>query len=452
MRPQNIVEKNAQVLIPMDHNALFKIPVAIGGATVNGVAGIDCAVCHKSPGSAWSDGLFHQRIGAAVPADCTTCHYPLMADKAKADRSSGTNYLMSHGSTQLKFQTCQTCHATALDNATQTPVETLWKPGAFHGSLSAQPSTCIDCHAISKPPANASTQSSWTYIFSSGGSSSNAAQWMNHGSAQLGGRDCVSCHASDAKTSGSAWSEATLFHAVVPKPGTCQECHGLSNGGGAVAGTNNNLPQGLTNSSTLTTASADPTTGVPAGTFDQISHSDVNVMGRDCNYCHSQAGISSAAGVAGDEWAQAKFHTSFVSGAALVMNGSTGRCSNCHLNSKPGANFTAMNHSTFTNTSGSADCSSCHGWPGTGTSTSPNWLGAVGRQPNFISVGGFAISQPPATTATTQGGISNLPHPTVASGTACTTCHSSAAGGKGALGYGLRSRLSTDQHQLQVLP
>ncbi len=105
------------------------------------------------------------------------------------------------------------------------------------------------------------------------------------------------------------------------------------------------------------------------------------------------------------------------------------------MNVKPGPGFAAQDHSAFTNTSGSEDCSSCHSWPGTGTAAAPNWLGAAGGMPIYISVGGFAITQPPAATATTQKGITNLPHPTVASGTACTTCHATTAGGKGAHGY-----------------
>jgi hypothetical protein len=122
------------------------------------------------------------------------------------------------------------------------------------------------------------------------------------------------------------------------------------------------------------------------------------------------------------------------------MNGSTGRCSNCHLNVKPGAGFAGYDHTSLTNAAGSTDCSSCHSWPGTGTPSAPNWLGAAGGQPQYLNVGGFLVSQPPASTATTQLGISNLPHPTVGS-TACTTCHATAAGGKNAKGYDHASTL-----------
>ncbi len=439
MQPNNIVLRNAQTLIPMDHDALFKAPVTIAGVAVNGVAAMDCSTCHKSPGSVWNDGMFHQNIATAVPADCTSCHYPLMADKPKADVTSGTSFAMSHASTQMKFQSCQTCHVSAFANASQQVSETLWNPGELHSSMGTQPAACIDCHKVSQPKQ--ATASNFAYAFTLGGSSSNSAQWMNHSSAQLGGRDCVACHAGDAKASGSAWNKAALFHAVVPKPGSCQECHGIGNGGGTVAGNNNNLPQGLSNSTTLTSASSNSTTGIAPGTFAQIAHTDVNVTGRDCNFCHTQVGRSSVAGVAGKEWAQAKFHANFTAATPLVMNATTGRCSNCHLNSKPGTSYTAQSHSSFSNVTGSTDCGSCHSFPGTGTPAAANWLGAKGGMPTFINVGAFAITQPPATTASVQKGIANLPHPSVAAGGSCTTCHGNSGGGKGALGYDHASTL-----------
>ncbi len=433
MRPTGIVMKTGSDLQPMDHNAAF-----VGGANA---AAMDCSSCHHNPGVSWADGLpaqaplFHANIAAAVPQDCTACHYPLMADGPRSDLASGVLYSMRHRSAQITFQSCETCHAAALSKARNTPIlSTLWQTGAYHPALSSQSRACIDCHAVSTPAANASTQSSWTYTLAMGSTATNQGQWMNHGSSSVAGKDCVTCHAADAKTAGSAWSKADYFHAAVSAPVSCKECHGLTNGGGSVAGTKNNLPAGLTNSSTLTTASADATTGVQAGTHDQITHTDINVSPRDCNFCHTQAGVSTVAGVQGQEWAQATFHVKFNSANPLVMNGTTGRCSSCHMNVKPGATFTAFDHSSFSATSGTQDCSACHSWPGTGTPSSPNWLGAA-SSPQYIAVGGFTIPQPPATAATTQLGINNLPHPTVGTGVICTSCHSSAAGGRSAIGY-----------------
>ena len=442
MRPVGIVEKAASDLQPMDHNAIFTAAATINGQTVNGVAAMECASCHKSPGSTWTDGAFHLNIAGARPQDCTVCHYPLMADAPKSDRTIGTSYGMRHGSNQLTLQNCQVCHGSAFSKGAVTPpASTSWQPGAFHSSIPSQPAACIDCHAVTKPADGTPTQSSFTYALAAGGTPTNGGQWMNHGAGPAAGKDCAVCHAADAKPALSGWSKSDSFHAKVPAASTCQSCHGLTNGGGSVPGTNNNLPGGITSSSTVSSAAGIPTTGIPAGTLDQISHADINVSGRDCNACHTQAGVSTAAGVAGKEWAQASFHANFKAATPLVMNGTTGRCSDCHLNVKPAASFAAQDHSSFSDVPGSQDCVSCHSFPGTGTAAAPNWLGAGGGTPQFLSVGGFPIPQPPETVAKTQLGINNLPHPTVAPGVSCTVCHATASGGKNANGYDHASQL-----------
>ena len=170
-----------------------------------------------------------------MPQDCTVCHYPLMADAA-ADVTSGTLWAMKHRSPLVTFQSCDVCHTSALAHATTTPVTAaLWQTGAFHASVAAQPAACLDCHAGSVP--SGATQSSVLYALAAGGTASNGAQWMNHGATGVAGDDCVACHAADAKASGAAWSKSTAFHARVARPGTCQACHGLTNGGGSAVGT-----------------------------------------------------------------------------------------------------------------------------------------------------------------------------------------------------------------------
>jgi hypothetical protein len=52
--------------------------------------------------------------------------------------------------------------------------------------------------------------------------------------------------------------------------------------------------------------------------------------------------------------------------------------------------------------------------------------------PTNINVGGFSVSQPPAGSSTTEGGIANLPHP---SSSTCANCHAGGSGGKNATGY-----------------
>jgi cytochrome c551/c552 len=340
-------------------------------------------------------------------------------------------------------QACGACHKTALAQAAgASHAATLWRTGTLHGGVTTQPTACLDCHVPSEPAPNASTQSSVVYLLTLGATTTNGGQWMNHGASLVAGRDCVVCHQADAKPAGSAWSKADVFHPNALTVSTCANCHGTTNGKGTVIGTNNNLPNGLTNSNMVSASAGVAGTGIPAGALAQITHADVNVTAFDCATCHTQKGTSTAPGVQGKEWAQVAFHSHFTGATALVMNGTTGRCSNCHLSEKPGTAYTAWDHSAISGVSGTQDCSSCHSFPGTGTAAAPNWLGAAGV-PTYISVGGFTISRPPATTTQTQAGIANLPHPAVPTGTLCTACHATASGGKHALGYDHASTLIT---------
>ncbi|MDP1825906.1 MAG: hypothetical protein Q8L48_21765 [Archangium sp.] len=385
MRPRGIVQVDAGVR-PMDHFA-----------DAGTVSQLDCSTCHASPGGSWSDGVFHAN-GPPQPGDCTGCHFTLMAEAPVVDviSAASPSYQMKHRSTQLTFQRCDRCHATALSSRN-------WRPGAFHANLTPQPGACVDCHGGTTP-----THASQSAL---------NGQWMNHAVAVVTAKDCAFCHAADAKPVGGQWSTSTRFHLAGNAPTTCQSCHGPANGG-----TGHNVPAGLIDTATITSASA--STG-RAGVNVQLSHEDLNVTARDCNFCHTAPGTT---------WDQASFHARFTGGAALVMNGSTGRCSNCHLNVKPDPGYAPQNHAAFTGTS-PIDCASCHGWPGTGTPAAPNWRRAgAAAAPPTISVGGFTIGEPPAPNATTlQAGLNNLAHPAVSG--SCTTCHATASGGRGAHGY-----------------
>ncbi len=418
MQPPNIVSKldGGTWLQPMDHAATFS-----GGS----VAAMDCASCHRTPGlgpTGWSDGLFHANTPAGTaPTDCVGCHYPLMT-LSVADVASGSLTAMKHRSSLVTLQACATCHTGALAKGTTTPrAVSLWRPGAYHPSLgTTQPATCLDCHSASDPTT--ATQSTVTYTLSQGATATNGGQWMNHADPPTASKDCATCHTGDAKASGSAWSRSSTYHAHASTPGACARCHGLTNGKGTTPGTNNNLPSGLVDSVTLTTSSA-----AAAGTHDQLSHTDVNVSGKDCGACHTQKGPSTVAGVQGKEWAQAAFHMNFTTASPLVMNGTTGRCSNCHLNVKPGTSYTTFNHSAFSGTS-AQDCSSCHTWPGTSTTT-PNWKGAAGM-PHGTS-GSTATSTldcatchgPTGTASERISGAVSSHFGGVSNGNRCTSCH-----------------------------
>jgi hypothetical protein len=415
MRPNRIVEKSASVLQPMDHSATFTSAVTINGQSVTGVASIDCSVCHKSPGASWNDGKFHASINGATPSDCVTCHYPLMAS-AQADVTSGTDFAMKHRSPQLTLQRCDTCHTTALASAKTTPiVATLWRIGGLHANLAAQPTSCLECHSTSDPTT--ATQSSVTYTLTAGSTTTNARQWMSHTVADVAGKDCAVCHTAHATN--NAFATNTVFHPKVASPAGCAVCHGTTNGKGTTIGTNNNLPTGLTSSRTTTTSSTAP------GAKDQITHADLNVTSHDCSFCHTQKGTSSASGVMGVEWKQATFHRNFTTSSPLVLNGGTARCSNCHVNVRPGTGFNP-DHTGYTATS-AKDCGDCHAWPGTSTGT-PNWLGATS---GHASSGSTASSTLDCNTCHGQGGSSNtkLSVPAanhyggISNGNTCKTCH-----------------------------
>jgi hypothetical protein len=434
MRPPNIVSRTdaGTWLRPMDHSTTF-----VGGS-VTGVAAMDCSSCHRTPGfgpTQWSDGVFHVNVPTGgTPSDCISCHFPLVttpqADVTFPDAGTPSTFTMKHRSSLVTLQACATCHTTALSRSLQTPTATTqWKPGAYHGSLTSttQPATCLDCHSLSDPTG--ATQGTVVYTMPQGGTATNGGQWMNHTDATVAGKDCSTCHGADAKVTGSAWNKATAYHAKVATVTACAKCHGLTNGKGTVVGTNNNMPAGLIDSATTTTASP-----APAGTKDQIAHTDSNVTGKDCNFCHTQVGPSTVMGVQGKEWTKATFHNRFSSANPLVINGTTGRCSNCHMNVKPGASFTQFDHAQYTATS-TSDCSSCHSWPGTSTTT-PNWLGATGAH---AATGPTATSTLDCNTCHGQNGNSTK-HLTVpaaqhyggiTNGNKCTSCHINFAGFKG---------------------
>jgi NapC/NirT cytochrome c family, N-terminal region len=389
-RPANLLQPGALAnggpsdLAPMDHFAAFSAAVTLGGVSATSTAALDCVACHLTPTGkptdSWASGTFHKNVGAAQPKDCTVCHFLVMADAATADVTSGASYSMKHGSTQLAKQNCQACHAGAMANvnaawssSASATAPALWKTGAFHQGVAAQPTACIDCHSGTQPTQ--ATFSSVSYLFAQGAATStpgNGPQVMNHASPLVAGRDCAACHKADATsatTASSVWSKSDSFHAAVRPASTCTECHGTGNGNGSVAGTGNNLPVGLIDSITVTSVTS-TATGV-VGLKDRILHTDASVTAHDCAFCHTQQGVAAATSTArGKEWAQAYFHASFTGGAQLVLDGNAGRCSNCHLNLKPAASFTAWDHSAYSAQPGTTDCAACH-VPG------GSWAGAL---------------------------------------------------------------------------
>jgi hypothetical protein len=434
----HLAEKPGSAYTALDHSAF-----------TNASGSVDCSSCHNTtdwktaagaPGGKTRDPKADVVVNALIPTYAGTT-ITTMTPRAETLPMS-----MDHGSSDVApavLSVCASCHPGTSTGS--------YYPGYLHTSLATlaktdrtitEPGSCASCHSDAVPVGfvgpTATNRSP-----ASGAMKHDAVAWASGKptTTTIVSTECGLCHASPSGGSNESWvtgkaGGTTAYHvplvaAGLSPPTSCVDCHA------------NSTPAGTTNATTPTSATTGASTGIAAGTMAQFNHADGNVSGRDCNFCHTQNGPSTQAGVQGKEWAQAKFHANFTSSAnPLVLNKTTGRCSNCHLVEKPGSAYTAQDHSAFTNASGSDDCSSCHNFPGTGTAAAPNWLGAAGV-PQFIVVGGFPISQPPATSATTQTGINNLPHPTVAAGTSCTSCHTTAAGGKQAIGYDHVSTLIT---------
>jgi hypothetical protein len=329
--PVDIVGSSS--LKSMDHAS----PLSGGGSSSSN---FDCATCHTQPGVTFADGQFHFKVSSKTPTNCTSCHYGVMPQTPIKKMAHASNFAV---------QDCLACHAQPTSAQANNPATTDWAGGLYHGKISTAPSSCIDCHSGQKPSGvTVSTIDS---------------QHMSHMSTSLG-TECATCHLNDQSTSPRAWQKNSQFHVKVTSPTACQDCHGLTNGGGATAGTNNDLPAGLTFSDTKTTSSV-----AAANTFVQITHKDINVAGKDCNICHSQVGPG------GTKWKSGQFHAKVTT---LTLNGTSGRCDNCHMNVKPTVVVSGMNHSTI----GTQDCSACHNYPGTGTQAAGNWLGAAAGGPH----------------------------------------------------------------------
>ncbi len=355
--PKDIVGA-APLLAPMDHAAALS-----GGGSA--AASFDCFACHSAspqgPPNTFGGGTFHANLSGQNPNNCTTCHFTslptgLFAPVPNYSLASAYVTGMRHTSTFVAGD-CAACHA--LSNISTLPVVTSsWTGGLFHkNTLPNGLTSCSDCHTT-KPSGYAQ--------------SLNDTQHMNHSSTNVG-NDCAICHQAELVIGATpnSWSRSALFHTAVPTPASCRECHGLSNGGGAVVGTNNDLPgvanygATLINSGTLTTSPV-----AVAGTYDKIDHTEIDVAGRDCNYCHTTAGMAANAGV---KWKSASFHVQFSSNTQI-----TGRCDSCHIGLKPTVVVNGEDHSQL----GTTDCNSCHNYPGTGIvggsgSSAPNWLGAT---------------------------------------------------------------------------
>ena len=391
-------------LIAMDHGAAFA--AAVDDRRRVGDPGVAdrLLVCHKSPGSTWADGHFHASIGTAAPKDCL--HLPLPVDGRCDSRGSHERRRLRHeapvGADHVPDLRDLPLGRARQGGGYQRRGSGLVSRARFTQACRLNLAACVDCHAVSEPAANAPTSSTVSYALALGATAGNTAQWMNHGSIYVAGRTAPRATPATRRAPARTGRRPTSFHAQVSGVTACNACHGVANGGGGTAGTNNNLPVGLTNSTAITSAAKDATTGDRGRDVrsDQPRRRQRHLATTAASATPRPA-PRRAPGIQGHEWAQAKFHQTFNAANALVANGTTGRCSNCHLNVKPAASFPGQDHTRVHRRFRIDDCGSCHSWPGAGGVAAPDWLGASGGVPTVISVGGFTISNPPAANTTT---------------------------------------------------
>jgi hypothetical protein len=113
-----------------------------------------------------------------------------------------------------------------------------------------------------------------------------------------------------------------------------------------------------------------PTADVQSGSAYRMRHTSAQMTFHTCTTCHPSA-LANAINptLAAESWRPGQYH-------AVLTVQPTG-CNDCHSESVPTASIAAFDHSALTSPGGGRDCGGCHAFPGTGTTTTPNWLGAA---------------------------------------------------------------------------
>ena len=135
MRPANIVEK-AAARPGADGSSTPRSPAPLTSGVHRVSLGrpLECDVCHAGPGARQPTGATGgstRRSARPFPPSATTCHYPLMADAAKADVASrhATRYVMKHRSSRSPFRPATPATPTALSKSTAGLTVAQWQTG-----------------------------------------------------------------------------------------------------------------------------------------------------------------------------------------------------------------------------------------------------------------------------------------------------------------------------------
>ena len=153
--------------------------------------------------------------------------------------------------------------------------------------------------------------------------------------------DCSVCHHEPL----ALFSQGAFHASIAPAtPADCVSCHYLTMADG-------------------------PTSDVQSGTAYHMQHASAQVTFHTCTTCHPSAlANATSPTIAAESWKPGIYHA--------VLATQPTACNDCHAVSLPAATLATFDHSASTS-DGTWDCGDCHSFPGTGTPTTPNWLGGT---------------------------------------------------------------------------
>lgn len=353
---------------------------------------LSCTDCHSNSTS-YSGGRFHSSV-TVQPNSCVDCHNSTYTNSTPTpDTNSTTAFVgpmsgkvsaFNHAST-AGLNNCSLCHQQSNWSAPT------WNAGIFHRTNDI-PTTCSECHKPTRPSGLVSGfnhslngtgecvgchGTTKTLLSSKSGSTLASSDWsgavstptglvgqtslsisavklvssagvitgktsstqsfllqMDHGSYNT--TSCTTCH------TGSTYSNGSFHANIGTQPTTCNNCH-TSALEGFILGSSINKP---------------------------IDHNHTSLSSKDCSTCHSSPSSTNSNILFKD----GSFHTKL-----LTQPTSCKECHSGKILDQPV--WGTKDHSTI----GSSDCISCHTFPGTGTTATPNWKGAMAHTKTFLS-------------------------------------------------------------------
>jgi hypothetical protein len=246
------------------------------------------------------------------------------------------------------YDKCWHCHLNKNGAVTK------FQPGSFHAAFAAyaaspgapatplpQPTSgCRDCHAATAPKGIVTRSSlqpmKHDLAF--------AAPAVVAGVTATGIADleCSTCH----RAPGGSFADGTFHRDVAGVMlSDCVGCHYLTMADAAAA-------------------------DVQKSSAYRMRHRSAQLSFQNCIVCHPSAPASAAdPTVAAASWQPGYYHS--------VLATQPAACNDCHAVSAPMSTIAALDHSTLASGGDGRDCGDCHLFPGTGTTATPNWLGAT---------------------------------------------------------------------------